>query len=109
MAEKIWQIFHGRNQHTQLCCSSQKRTFLTNGAPFERELYRLSSGIRSIAKKPCDDREIINQTQISLLFVLSLSIYHLLRQMHVNPPASFCSRENESEKKNPIGLRENSL
>ena len=41
-------------------------------APFERELYRLSNGIRFIAKKHCYHREIINQTQISLPFVLSL-------------------------------------
>ena len=72
LAEKIWQIFHGRNPHTQLCCSSHKCMFLTNGAPFERELYRLSNGIRFIAKKHCYHREIINQTQISLLFVQSL-------------------------------------
>ena len=51
MAEKIWQIFHGRNPHTQRCCSSHKCMFLTNGAPFERELNRLSNGIRFIAKK----------------------------------------------------------
>ena len=74
LAEKIWQIFHGRNPHTQLCCSSHKCMFLTNGAPFERELYRLSNGIRFIAKKHCYHREIIYQTQISLLFVLSLDI-----------------------------------
>ena len=43
MAEKIWQIFHGRNPHTQRCCSSHKCMFLTNGAPFERELNRLST------------------------------------------------------------------
>ena len=36
-------------------------------APFEREL---SNGIRFIAKKHCYHREIIYQTQISLLFVL---------------------------------------
>ncbi len=24
LAEKIWQIIHGRNPHTQLCCSSHK-------------------------------------------------------------------------------------
>ena len=42
--------------------------FLTNGAPFERELYRLSNGIRFIAKKHYYHREIINQTQISVLF-----------------------------------------
>ena len=72
LAEKIWQIFHGCNPHTQLCCSSHKCMFLTNGAPFERELNRLSNGIRFIAKKHCYHREIINQSQISLLFVLSL-------------------------------------
>ena len=38
---------------------------LTNGEPFERELYRLSNGIRFIAKKHCNHREIINQTQLS--------------------------------------------
>ena len=38
MAEKIWLIFHGRNPHTQRCCSSHKCRFLTNGAPFEREV-----------------------------------------------------------------------
>ena len=32
MAEKIWQIFHGRNPHTHRCCSSHKCMFLTNGA-----------------------------------------------------------------------------
>ena len=75
LAEKIWQIFHGRNPHTQLCCSSHKCMFLTNGAPFERELYRLSNGIRCIAKKHCNHREIIDQTQISLLFVQSFYTY----------------------------------
>ena len=38
----------------------------------KREINRLSNGIRFIAKKHCYDKEIINQTQISLLFVLSL-------------------------------------
>ena len=75
LAEKIWQIFHGRNPHTQLCCSSHKCMFLTTGAAFERELYRLSNGIRFIAKKHCYHREIINQTQMSLLFVLSLYVW----------------------------------
>ena len=36
LAEKIWQIFHGRNPHTQLCCSSHKCMFLTNVAPFKK-------------------------------------------------------------------------
>ena len=72
MAENIWQIFHGRNPHTQHFCSSQKCMFLTNRAPFERELNRLSNGIRFIAKKHCYHREIIQQTQISLLSVLNL-------------------------------------
>ena len=66
LAENIWHIFHGRNPHTQLCCSSFKCMFPTNGAPFERELYRLSNGIRFIAKKHWYHRGIINQTQISL-------------------------------------------
>ena len=72
MAEKIWQIFHGRNPHTQCCCSSHKYMFLKNGEPFERKLNRLSTGIRCIAKKHCYHREIIYQTLISLLSVLNL-------------------------------------
>ena len=72
LAEKIWQIFHGCNPHTQLCCSSHKCMFLTNVAPFKREINRLSNGIRLIAKKHCYNKEIIYQTQISSLFVLCL-------------------------------------
>ena len=71
-AEKIWQIFHGRNPHTQLCCSSHKCMFLTNVAPFKREINRLSNGIRFIAKKLRYNKEIIYQTHISSLFMLSL-------------------------------------
>ena len=78
LAEKIWHIFQGRNPHTQLCCSSHKCLFLTNGAPFERELYRLSNGIRFIAKEHCYHRVIINHTQISLLFVISLFVFFFL-------------------------------
>ena len=36
LTEKIWQIFHGHNPHTQLCCSSHKCMFLTNVAPFKK-------------------------------------------------------------------------
>ena len=78
MAEKLWQILHGRNPHNQRCCSSHKCIFLTNGAQFERELKTLSNGIRFIAKKHCYHREIIYQTQISLLFVLSLYTFFYL-------------------------------
>ena len=84
MAEKIWQIFHGRNPNTR-CYSSHKFMFLTNGAPFERELNRLSNGIRFIAKKHCYHREIIYQTQMSLLFLLSLD--------RVNPPRCLCCKD----------------
>ena len=77
LAEKFGQIFHGRNPHTQCCCSSHKCMFLTNGAPLERELKRLSNGIRFIAKKYCYHREIIYQTQIFLLFVQNLNAVHL--------------------------------
>ena len=79
MAEKIWQIFHGHHPHTQRCCSSHKCMFLTNQAPFERELNRLSNDIRIIAKRHCYQREIIYQTQMSLLFVLSL---YRFRELH---------------------------
>ena len=44
--------------------------FLTNVAPFKREINRLSKGIRFIAKKHCYNKEI---TQISLLFVLFIT------------------------------------
>ena len=53
LAEKIWQFFHWHNPHTQLCFSSHKCMFLTNVAPFKREINRLSNGIRFIAKKHC--------------------------------------------------------
>ena len=76
LAEKIWQIFHGRNPHTQLCCSSHKCMFLTNVAPFKREINRLSNGIRFIAKKHFYNKEIIYQTQISLLFCAEFIILH---------------------------------
>ena len=79
MAEKLWQILHGRNPHNQRCCSSHKYMFLKNGEPFERKLNRLSTGIRCIAKKHCYHREIINQTQMCLLFVLSL---YRFRELH---------------------------
>ena len=72
MAEKIWQIFHGRNPHTQRCCSSHKCMFLTNGAPFERELNRLSNGVILMPKSFVTTEIIIDQTEMSLLFVLSL-------------------------------------
>ena len=70
LAQKIWHIFHGRNLHTQLCCSSHKCMFLTNVAPFKREINRLSNSIRFIAKKHSYNKEMIYQTQISLLFML---------------------------------------
>ena len=79
MAEKIWHIFHGRNPHTQRCCSSHNCMFLTYGAPFERELKRLSNSIRFFARKHRYHREIIYQTQMSLLFVLSL---YRFRELH---------------------------
>ena len=46
--------------NTQRCSSSHKCMFLTNGAPFERELNRLFNGIRFIAKKHWYHREIID-------------------------------------------------
>src|SRR4029434_7703705 len=65
---QIWQILLGHYPHKQLCCSSHKCMFLTNVAPFKREMNRLSNGIKCIAKKHCYNKEIIYQTQISLLF-----------------------------------------
>ena len=70
-------IFHGRNPHTQLCCSSHTCMFFTNVAPFKREINRLSKRIRFIAKQHCYNKEILYQTQISLLFVLCLYIHNL--------------------------------
>lgn len=55
LAEKVMPIFHGRNPHTQFCCSDK----------------RLSNGIRFIAKKHCCNKEITDQIQIFVLFVLS--------------------------------------
>ena len=45
---------------------------LTNVAPFTREINRLPNVIRFIAKKHCYNKDIIYQTQISLLSVLCL-------------------------------------
>src|SRR4029434_5433647 len=72
---EFWQILLGRYPQTQMCCSSHKCMFLTNVAPFKREINRLSNGIRFIAKKHCYNKEIIYLTQISLLFVLCLHTY----------------------------------
>src|SRR4029434_2546274 len=69
---EFWQILLGRYPHKQLCCSSHKCMFLTNVAPFKREINKLSNRIRFIAKKHCYNKEINYQTQMSLLFVLCL-------------------------------------
>ena len=42
---EFWHILLGRYPHTQLCCSSHKCMFLTNVAPFKREINRLSNDI----------------------------------------------------------------
>ena len=54
--------------------------FLTNVAPFTREINRLSNCIRFIAKKHCYNKEIFYQTPSSLLFVLCLieTLHHEL-------------------------------
>ena len=77
LAEKIWQILHRPypHPHPQLCCSSHTCMFMTNETPSKRETIRLSSGKRFIPKH-CS-KEIICQTPMSLLFVLSL--YHILQ------------------------------
>jgi len=43
--------------------------FLINWAAFKREINRLSNGITCIAKKYCDNRDIMYQTQTSELLV----------------------------------------
>ena len=56
LAEKNWQFFLRCNPHTQLCCSSHKCMFLTDGAPFKKGNKKglgLCSTIRCIAKKHC--------------------------------------------------------
>ena len=68
-AEKMWQIFHGGNLHPQLCYSTHRCMVLTHMALFEREINRLSNGVRFIAKKHCSNTEIIYQTHIFLHFV----------------------------------------
>src|SRR4029434_5736812 len=72
IGREFWQILLERYPHKQLCCSSHKCIFLTNVAPFKREINKLSNGIRCIAKEYCYNKEIIYQTQMSLLFVLCL-------------------------------------
>src|SRR4029434_1903309 len=75
IGREFWQILLGRHPHKQLCCSSHKCMFLTNVAPFKREINRLSNSIICIAKKHCHNKEIIYQTQISSLVVLCLYNY----------------------------------
>lgn len=55
--------------HTLLFLSSYKYMFLTNVAPFRRDTNRLSNGIRFIAKKLSQYKEMIHQTHIPLRFV----------------------------------------
>src|SRR4029434_9085032 len=69
VGREIWHILLRRYPHTQLCCSSHKCMFLTNVAPFKREINRLSNGIRCIAKKHCCNKEIIYQTHKSPYFL----------------------------------------
>ena len=57
LAEKIWQNIHVCNPNTQLCCSSFKCMFLTNVAPFKREINRFSNCTRFIAETHRYNRE----------------------------------------------------
>ena len=88
LAEKFYQIFHGCNPHTHLCCSSHKCMFLTNVAPFKMEINRLSNSIRFIAMKHCYNKEILYQTQISLLFVFSFTAVSLAAWFGATTPKS---------------------
>lgn len=69
LAEKIWEIFHGHNPHTQLCYSSHKCMFITSVTPFKREINWLSNDIRLLQQR--------NNlpTRIYLLFLISLFLY----------------------------------
>ena len=64
---KVCQIFHGYSPHPELCCSSHKCMFLTNVASLKRKISRLSNNLRLIATKHCYNKDMIYQTQMSLL------------------------------------------
>ena len=73
LAEKIWKIFHGHKPHARLCRSVHKCVFPTNVAPIKRR-NRFPNSIKCIAKKHCHNKEVMNQTQISLLLVFSSKV-----------------------------------
>lgn len=58
------------NLHTRLYCWSHKCISFQIWHHLKKEINRLSNGIRFISKKHCYKKEIIDQTQVSLLFVL---------------------------------------
>lgn len=57
LAEKVWQVFHGHNPHSQLCCSTHKCILLTNVVTFSGSKQAFQR-YRIYCKKLWDNKEI---------------------------------------------------